>query len=108
MKLRNFGSIFAIAAMALALVVTAPAAASQNSGSEHLSLTGYFSPGSVTSSDELAPSIDQIPPHSPLNKGLRHTSAARTPAIPANTNPHPTSPPTPPTPPSHSPHHPPN
>src|SRR5260370_4535526 len=84
MKLRNFGSIFAIAAMALALVVTAPAAASQNGGSEHLSLTGYFSPGSVPSGGALAPSIDQIPPHSPLNKGLRHTSAAGTPDIPGN------------------------
>jgi hypothetical protein len=70
--------------MALALVVIAPAAASQNGGSQHLSLTGYFSPGSVTSSGELAPSIDQIPPHSPLNKGLRHTSAAGTPDIPGN------------------------
>jgi hypothetical protein len=84
MKLRNFGSVFAIAAMALALVVIAPAAASQNGGAQHLSLTGYFSPGSVTSSGELAPSIDQIPPHSPLNKGLRHTSSAGTPDIPGN------------------------
>ncbi len=84
MKLRNFGSIFAIAAMALALVVIAPAAASQNGESQQLSLTGYFSPGSVTSSGEIAPSIDQIPPHSPLNKNLRHTSAAGTPNIPGN------------------------
>ncbi len=84
MKLRNFGSVFAIAAMALALVVIAPAAASQNDGSQHLTLTGYFSPSSVTSSGELAPSIDQTPPHSPLNKGLRHTSASGTPDIPGN------------------------
>jgi hypothetical protein len=84
MKLRNFGSVFAIGAMALALVVIAPAAASQNGGSQNLTLTGYFSPSGITSSGELAPSIDQIPPHSPLNKGLRHTSAAGTPDIPGN------------------------
>ena len=84
MKVRNFGSVFAIAAMALALVVIAPAAASQNDGSQHLTLTGYFSPSSVSSSGELAPSIDQTPPHSPLNKGLRHTSASGTPDIPGN------------------------
>lgn len=84
MKLRNFGSVFAIAAMCLALVVIAPAAASQNGGSQHLSLTGFFSPSSVPTSGEIAPSIDQIPAHSPLNKGLRHTSASGTPDIPGN------------------------
>jgi len=84
MKLRNFGSVFAIAAMALALVVIAPAAASQNDGSQNLTLTGYFSPSSVSSSGELAPTIDQTPTHSPLNKGLRHTSASGTPDIPGN------------------------
>jgi hypothetical protein len=84
MKLRNVGSVFAIAAIALALVVIAPAAASQDGGSQQLTLTGYFSPSSVTSSGELAPSTDQIPTHSPLNKGLRHTSAAGTPDIPGN------------------------
>jgi len=84
MNRRNLGSVFAIAAMALALVVIAPAAASQDGGSQQLTLTGYFSPSSVTSSGELAPSTDQIPAHSPLNKGLRHTSAAGTPNIPGN------------------------
>jgi hypothetical protein len=84
MKLRNLGPVFAIAALAVALVVIAPASASQNGGSQHLQLTGFFSPSSVTSSGEIAPSTDQIPAHSPLNKTLRHTSAAGTPDIPGN------------------------
>ena len=84
MKLRNLGPVMAIAALVVALIVTVPAAASQNGRSQHLSLTGYFSPSSVTSSGGIAPSTDQIPAHSPLNKTLRHTSSAGTPDIHGN------------------------
>lgn len=35
-------------------------------------------------SDQVAPGTDQIPPHSPLNKSMRHTSASGTPHIAGN------------------------
>ena len=64
-------------ALAPSLAVSIPAAsASQHGSAQHLTLTGFFTPRNVTSSGELAPSIDQVPPHSPLNKSLRHVPSA--------------------------------
>ena len=73
-----------IAVAALGLGQTAVATAHSASTSQHLTLTGHFTPRALVPGDAVAPSVEQIPPHSPLNKTLRHTSAAGTPNIAGN------------------------
>jgi hypothetical protein len=64
-------------ALAPSIAVSIPAAsAGQNGSTQHLTLKGFFTPGNVTSSGEIAPSIDQVPAHSPHNKALEHVPAA--------------------------------
>ena len=64
-------------ALAPSIAVSVPAASAGQKGSvQHLTLKGFFTPGNVPTSGEIAPSIDQVPPHSPLNKALEHVPAA--------------------------------
>ena len=51
----------------------------------HLTLKGHFTPSAVPSTGELAPELDQqTPPHQPMSKTIRHTSASGTPDITGN------------------------
>jgi hypothetical protein len=64
-------------ALAPSIAVSIPAAsAGQNGSTQHLTLKGFFTPGNVTTSGEIAPSIDQVPGHSPHNKAIEHVPAA--------------------------------
>jgi hypothetical protein len=64
-------------ALAPSIAVSVPAASAGQKGSaQHLTLKGFFTPGSVTTSGEIAPSIEQVPAHSPHNRALEHVPAA--------------------------------
>lgn len=73
-------------ALAPSIAVSIPAAsAGQNGSAQRLTLKGFFTPGNVTTTGEVAPSIDQVPPHSPFNKALEHVPAAGVSQIAGNT-----------------------
>lgn len=88
--MRRFLATIGVASVALAagaIQASSLVAAASNSkpATAHLTLKGYFSPKSITSSGELAPQLDQqTPPHQPMSKTIRHTSASGTPDIAGN------------------------
>ena len=80
-RLLTLGASLALV-LGTAVIANAPVAASSNTTTLHL--IGHFTPRQVVPSDQVAPSTDQIPAHSPMNKTLRRTSAAGTPTIAGN------------------------
>jgi hypothetical protein len=88
--MRRFLAAVGAASVAFAFVgiqagVIVGAAGKSQTATSHLTLRGYFSPSGVSSTGELAPSLDQqTPPHQPMSKTIRHTSASGTPDIPGN------------------------
>ena len=88
--MRRFLAAIGVASVAFALggiQAGSPVVAASTSkpATAHLTLKGYFSPKSVLSSGELAPNLDQqTPPHQPMSKTIRHTSASGTPDIAGN------------------------
>jgi hypothetical protein len=89
--MRRFLAAIGAASVAFAFVgiqagAIVGAAGKTQSATAHLTLKGHFTPSSVPSSGELAPDLDQqTPPHQPMSKTIRHTSASGTPDIAGNT-----------------------